>query len=80
MTYLIEHIQSNDLPELRLLTATERRILKLVAQGKTSKEIAEELFVSVRTVETHRHNMCRKMNLTGVHALLQFAIENQSRL
>lgn len=80
MTYLIEHIQSDELPELRLLTATERRILKLVAQGKTSKEIAEELFVSVRTVETHRHNMCRKMNLTGTHALLQFAIENLSRL
>jgi len=79
--YLIDHFQQDEgLPELRVLTQTERRVLRLVSQGKTSKEIAGELFIAPRTVETHRHNMCRKLNLTGNHKLLQFAIENQSKL
>lgn len=65
---------------LASLTATERRILQLVAENKTNKEIAAELFLSHRTVETHRSNICRKLELQGAHKLLQFAIEHRSQL
>lgn len=65
---------------LASLTATERRILQLVGQNMTNKEIASELFVSHRTVETHRSNICQKLELQGVHKLLQFAIEHRSEL
>lgn len=65
---------------LASLTATERRILQLVAENRTNKEIAGELFVSHRTVETHRSNICQKLELQGVHKLLQFAIEHRSEL
>jgi DNA-binding NarL/FixJ family response regulator len=62
------------------LTATERRILQLVGENKTNKEIAGELFISPRTVETHRSNICQKLELQGVHKLLHFAIEHRSEL
>ncbi len=65
---------------LASLTATERRILQLVAENKTNKEIASNLFISHRTVETHRSNICQKLELQGVHKLLQFAIEHRSEL
>jgi DNA-binding NarL/FixJ family response regulator len=66
--------------ELDRLTPTERRVLKLIAEYKTSKGIAEELFVSVRTVEHHRANIALKLNLKGSHALIKFAAEHKSRL
>lgn len=62
------------------LTATERRILKLVADEKTSKEIGEQLYISYRTVEKHRHNISRKLNLQGSLALVKFAVANKSEL
>jgi DNA-binding NarL/FixJ family response regulator len=65
---------------LASLTPTERRVLQLVAENKTNKEIAGELFISPRTVETHRSNLCQKLELQGVHKLLQFAIEHRSEL
>jgi DNA-binding NarL/FixJ family response regulator len=65
---------------LDALTAAEQRILKLLADTKTNKEIANELFISRRTVETHRRNICEKLNLHGVHRLLQFAFEQRSAL
>jgi DNA-binding NarL/FixJ family response regulator len=67
-------------PGLEDLTKAERKILKLVAEKKTSKEIAGELFISPRTVEAHRANICQKLELTGSHSLLQFALENRSAL
>jgi DNA-binding NarL/FixJ family response regulator len=57
------------------LTAAERRVLKLVAEYKTNKQIADELCVSVRTVEAHRAHICNKLDITGSHALLQFALK-----
>ena len=65
---------------LLALTATERRVLQLVAENKTNKEIGEALFISHRTVETHRSNICRKLELQGAHMLLQFAIEHRSEI
>ena len=62
------------------LTPTENRILKLLSDYKTSKEIAELLGVSPRTVETHRSRICQKLNLSGAHALVKFTVENRSLL
>ena len=67
-------------PGLGQLTPTERRILKLIAEYKTSNEIAGELFISPRTVEHHRANICEKLELKGTHALLKFAVAHQSEL
>lgn len=69
-----------EVPGIQSLTAMERRILKRVSENRTSKEIAEELFISPKTVENHRANIARKLNLHGSHALLKFALENKSRL
>jgi len=60
------------------LSPTERRVLELIAEYKTSKDIAEELNTSPRTVETHRTNICQKLGLHGRHALMKFALENKS--
>ena len=67
-------------PGLDDLTVAERRILKRIAAGKTTKEIAAELFISPRTVESHRANICTKLDLTGSNRLLQFALENRDAL
>jgi len=71
---------SGQQPGLRLLTATERRTLALLAEYKTSKEIAASLGVSVRTVENHRANICTKLDLHGTHALVKFALDHKSEL
>ena len=63
---------------LENLTAGERRVLRLVADGKTTKEIAKELFVSPRTVEHHRAHISAKLDLSGKNALLTFALTNKS--
>lgn len=67
-------------PGLDDLTIAEKRILKRVALGKTNKEIAAELFISPRTVESHRANICEKLELAGANRLLQFALENRDAL
>jgi len=67
-------------PGLESLTTAERRILKLIASDKTSKEIADSLGLSVRTVENHRANMSAKLGLQGSHSLLKFAFDNKHRL
>jgi DNA-binding NarL/FixJ family response regulator len=67
-------------PTLADLTATERRILRLLAEYKTSKAIASELCVSVRTIENHRASICAKLDLHGTHALVKFAIQHKSEL
>jgi len=65
---------------LTALTPTERRILRLVAENKTNKEIGRELFISHRTVETHRSHICEKLELSGNRALLAFAFEHRSEI
>jgi DNA-binding NarL/FixJ family response regulator len=57
------------------LTAREREILKLIAEGYRNKEIAKDLCISVKTVEKHRANLMEKLNLHNVQALTTFAIE-----
>lgn len=65
---------------LGMLTTSEHRVLKLVAESKSNKQIADELFVSIRTVEHHRSNICSKLNLEGKNALLTFALTHKSEL
>lgn len=62
------------------LTQTERRIISLIAEYKTSREIGDELYVSFRTIENHRANIARKLDLKGSHAVVKFAVENKSLL
>ncbi len=69
-----------DKPRFATLTPTERRILRLLSENRTSREIADLLFVSVRTIENHRANICTKLDLRGSNALLKFAIEHKSEL
>jgi DNA-binding NarL/FixJ family response regulator len=67
-------------PLLETLTPAERRILKLISENSTSKQIAELLHISPKTVENHRVNIVKKLNLQGAHSLLKFALENKSLL
>lgn len=71
---------SEQTPSINRLTQTERRILQMIADYKSSKEIAEELFIHFRTVENHRNNICRKLDLRGHNALLKFALEHKNEL
>jgi DNA-binding NarL/FixJ family response regulator len=67
-------------PGLDDLTPAELRVLELVADYKTSREIGEALHVSYRTVQAHRTNICAKLDLRGSHALMKFALEHRTRL
>jgi len=80
---LLQSDQTTKAPEnplLRDLTQAERRILFLVADGLSSKEIGDQLSIHYRTVENHRSNMCRKLNIEGANALLRFAIQHKQSL
>ena len=57
------------------LTPREREILKLIAEGHTSKQISSMLFISVRTVETHRANLMKKLDVHSVAAITALAAE-----
>ena len=79
--YLVEKNKSSGKQtDIEKLTNAEKEILKLIAQNKTSAQIAGELFRSVRTVENHRNNICSKLGLKGPHALLLYAIQHKSQL
>jgi DNA-binding NarL/FixJ family response regulator len=58
------------------LTAREKQVLKLIAEGRRNRDIAEFLFVSVKTVEKHRANLMSKLDLHNTAALTTFALEN----
>jgi DNA-binding NarL/FixJ family response regulator len=67
-------------PELDQLTTREREVLRLIAQGYTYKEIAKELFISVKTVETHVSSVLRKLQLSTRHQLTRWAAERRLAL
>jgi DNA-binding NarL/FixJ family response regulator len=64
-------------PELDQLTSREREVLRLIAQGYTYKEIARELFISVKTVESHVSSVLRKLQLSSRHQLTRWAAERR---
>jgi DNA-binding NarL/FixJ family response regulator len=62
-------------PTAELLTTREREVLKLIAEGKSSKEIGEMLFISARTVERHRANMMDKLDAKNMVDLVKYAVK-----
>jgi len=66
--------------QLADLTYMEKRVLRLVATGRTSREVAHALGIAERTVHTHRNNICAKLELHGANALLHFAIRHQGEI
>jgi DNA-binding NarL/FixJ family response regulator len=60
-----------------VLTSRERGIVQLVAEGHSNKEIASVLNISIKTVETHRAAVMRKLNLTSSAALVRYAVRNK---
>jgi len=61
---------------LDILTDREKHILRLIALGKSTKEIAAELFISKRTVDTHRNNLKRKLRVTSIIHLVHYSYAN----
>jgi DNA-binding NarL/FixJ family response regulator len=64
-------------PELDQLTGREREVLRLIARGYTYKEIARELYISAKTVETHVSSVLRKLQLSTRHQLTRWAAERR---
>ncbi|HEY0651507.1 MAG TPA: response regulator transcription factor [Chryseosolibacter sp.] len=62
--------------KIKGLTARENEVLKLIADGKTNQEVADELFISIKTVETHKANILEKLGLRNMSELIKYAIKN----
>ena len=79
------HQQSNDtiseamLKKLSVLTKAERKVLSAISEGFTTPQIAQRLFLSKKTIENHRVNISRKLNLSGPNSLLNFALRLKSQ-
>lgn len=71
---LVQMCRGNGKPPLERLTTREREVLKLIAEGKSNKEIANLLFISVRTVQCHRAHIMEKLNLEKTADLIKYAI------
>lgn len=70
----MEHLSTEDKSAFTSLTDREREVLQLIAEGKSTKQMASVLFVSVKTVETHRQNIMNKLNLYNIPDLVKYAI------
>ena len=64
-------------PLVKTLTKRELEIIKLISKGLATKEIADQLFISVRTADTHRTNIMRKLEVRNVAELVRFAFQNK---
>lgn len=71
-----ERKQNKEDDSAAILTGREREVIQLLAEGKTSKEVAVALHLSVKTAETHRTNLMRKLNLHSVADLTRYAVRN----
>ncbi len=63
-------------PSIEVLTQREKEVLRLIAEENTNKEIAEKLYISPRTVDTHRRNLLQKLNVKNTAGLVKFAIKH----
>jgi len=80
LNFMNDYIQDNvkvGKSDKVVLSNREKEILHLIANGKTSKEIAEELFIAKTTVDTHRKNMIRKLQLKSGNELIKYAIDKK---
>ncbi|MDQ2949028.1 MAG: response regulator transcription factor [Acidobacteriota bacterium] len=71
---------AQSIPRLEDLTETERRILRAIADYRSSKDIGSELCIHFRTVENHRTAICHKLGLRGTNSLLKFALQHKTEL
>lgn len=67
--------KTSDVQSAELITNREREVLQLIVDGHTSQEIAQKFFISPRTVETHRANLLRKLDIKNTAELVRFALE-----
>jgi two-component system, NarL family, response regulator NreC len=74
--FLEENTGSRRGEDVHELTSREREVVTLLAEGKSNKEVAEALGISVRTAETHRANVLRKAGVTSLAGLVRYAIRN----
>lgn len=65
----------HDIPKFKEISKKEREVLQLVAEGKKTKDIAEKLGVSIKTIETHRRNIMKKLSIFSIAGLTKFAIK-----
>ena len=72
---MMQKSNSIDVPKLNTLSKREVQLLKLIVEGRTNKEIADELFISVRTVESHKNHIMVKLELKNQVELIKFAIK-----
>jgi DNA-binding NarL/FixJ family response regulator len=78
-TYLLEKASKGpeELAKEKLLSEREEQVLRLVAEGKTAKEIADALFISARTAENYKNNILKKLGLHKTSDLIKYAIKNK---
>ncbi len=76
MGYLKGGSDKSTLSDKEALTSREREVLKLVAEGYKNREMAELLFISVKTVEKHRENIKRKLNLANTSSMIAYAMDH----
>ena len=74
MTDYVRLIKENDAPPFSDLSTREREVLQMLAEGNTTKEIASALFVSVKTIESHRKQIMDKLNIHSIAGLTKYAI------
>jgi len=72
-----EGYRSNIVKYISMLTDAEKKVLKYIADNKSTNEIAEKLYLSSKTVQNHRFSICKKMDLEGVNSLLSFSLQNK---
>lgn len=75
--FLKSNAKEDEGSAFRTLTAREREIVQMLAEGKSNKEIANNLSISVKTVETHRATVMRKLDISSIVELVHYAIRNQ---
>jgi DNA-binding NarL/FixJ family response regulator len=63
--------------EIPMITRREKEILRMIAAGHTNPQIAEQLYISLSTVDSHRKNLMRKLNLKNTALLIRWAVENK---
>jgi len=73
----LEEYQKYSKTKLPLLTPREKEVLELIAEGYTNPQIAEKIFLSPFTVDSHRKNLLAKLNVKNTAMLIKFAVENK---
>jgi DNA-binding NarL/FixJ family response regulator len=70
----IKHMPEDESTVFSMLSGREREILQLLTEGKTKRQIADTLFISVKTIDSHRQNIMTKLNIDNFSALVRYAI------